>query len=213
MGGIFSGRKPSKTAKPFPEQFVALNIRELQEHAGLEPGRAYSQHKHRRGKEYGVFSVVVYEDYLELGYCARNHQGPRFPTQMINLTRTPCNFGGYRPWFICPGDQCGRRVAILYGPHSMLCRHCWGIAYQSQRETKLQRLFRKLESLEAIFPDAPIAKYHESLSRPKGMHHRTFNLLGKRHRLLASEIRLRQVEELIELDAKFEARLSRIESR
>lgn len=212
MGGIFSGRKPAKSTKPFPEQFVVLNIRELQRHDGLESGEAYNLHKYKRGEKCGAFSVVVYEDYLELAYCAHNRQGTRLPTQIINLTRTPCNFGGYRPWFLCPGDQCGKRVAILYGPSPFLCRHCWGIAYKSQREDKLQRLFRKLESLEAMFPDAPAKIHAENLSRPKGMHHRRFELLERRHRLLASEISLRQVKELLELDAKFEERLSKIES-
>ena len=36
----------------------------------------------------------------------------------VQLTTTPCNFGGVRYWFICPlsknGVYCGRRVAKLY---------------------------------------------------------------------------------------------------
>ena len=200
MGGVLSGRKPSKTAKPFPEQFVALNIRELQEHAGLEPGRAYNLHKRKRGKKYGVFSIVVYEDYLELRFIACSHQASRFPTQIINLTRTPCNFGGYHPWFLCPGNQCGRRVAILYGPHWMLCRHCWGIAYQSQREDKLQRMYRKLRSIEAKYPKRLFTWEPETQKRSKGMHHRTFEFLENKRHLQIEEIRWEEVEEIIRLE-------------
>src|SRR5215207_1253411 len=49
------------------------------------------------------------------------------------LTWTPCNYGGSRPWFVCPGKGCGRRVAILYGPiNPLLCRVCLGLTYASQ---------------------------------------------------------------------------------
>ena len=42
----------------------------------------------------------------------------------ISLEWTACNFGGERPWFVCPGAGCGRRVALLYGPgRYFLCRH------------------------------------------------------------------------------------------
>ena len=31
-------------------------------------------------------------------------------------------------WFLCPGEGCGRRVAILYGPTlPLLCRLCRGL--------------------------------------------------------------------------------------
>ncbi len=34
---------------------------------------------------------------------------------VAHLEWTPCNFGGERPWFVCPGKGCAKRVAILYG--------------------------------------------------------------------------------------------------
>ena len=52
----------------------------------------------------------------------------------LDLTWTPCNYGGSRPWFLCPGEGCDRRVAILYGPTAPpLCRLCRGLSYASQR--------------------------------------------------------------------------------
>jgi hypothetical protein len=49
----------------------------------------------------------------------------------ILFTYTPCNYGGYRPWFLCP--HCGRRVGKLYlGGKYFLCRHCYNLAYRSQ---------------------------------------------------------------------------------
>ena len=55
----------------------------------------------------------------------------------VTLTWTPCNYGGYRPWFRCPGAfndvLCDRRVARLYArSHYFLCRHCYQLAYSSQ---------------------------------------------------------------------------------
>ena len=54
----------------------------------------------------------------------------------INFTRTKCNFGGYRWWFICPNQNCGRRVRVLYrSPNSRyyVCRHCHNLTYRSKQ--------------------------------------------------------------------------------
>ena len=58
----------------------------------------------------------------------------------VRLVSTPCNFGGYRWWFICPlvsnGNVCGRRVGVLYlgGKEYFGCRHCYNLTYECQRE-------------------------------------------------------------------------------
>ncbi len=85
-----------------------------------------------------------------------------------HLVWTPCNFGGSRPWFVCPGGGCGRRVAILYGPEprQLLCRHCRDLNYASQRTGELGRAKMRVEKAEACLPP--------SGTRPKGMHHATF---------------------------------------
>jgi|ERR1035437_691339 hypothetical protein len=55
----------------------------------------------------------------------------------IELTTTPCRYGGVRYWFICPltksGVYCGRRVGVLYSIGKWFgCRHCGEIAYEAQ---------------------------------------------------------------------------------
>lgn len=55
----------------------------------------------------------------------------------IMLTSTPCYFGGYRFWFVCPwyrnGVYCGRRVGTLYlGGKYFACRHCYDLTYNSR---------------------------------------------------------------------------------
>lgn len=110
----------------------------------------------------------------------------------IPLDYTECNFGGYRPWFRCPGvvdgKRCGRRARKLYLPHRRwaeyyLCRHCYDLGYTSSRtsgdnvkqaELRYRRTFAKA--------DAKNRRPHPnndpwSPDRPKGMHHDTFEEL------------------------------------
>ena len=45
----------------------------------------------------------------------------------VSITYTTCNFGGSRPWFRCPAEECGHRVRKLYlpprGEARFQCRH------------------------------------------------------------------------------------------
>lgn len=53
--------------------------------------------------------------------------------QIVQLTTTPCNYGGERHWFLCP--LCYGRVGALYLPRNdvrFACRHCNDITYQSR---------------------------------------------------------------------------------
>lgn len=110
----------------------------------------------------------------------------------IPLEYTACNFGGYRPWFRCPGvvsgDRCGRRCRKLYLPYRRwaeyyLCRECYDLGYTSSRtsgdelkqaELRYRRAFAKADAEnrrphpngEPWFPE-----------RPNGMHHDTFEEL------------------------------------
>jgi hypothetical protein len=45
----------------------------------------------------------------------------------VRLTWMLCNFGGTRPWFVCP--DCGYWVALMF---NNACRRCRGINYESQ---------------------------------------------------------------------------------
>jgi hypothetical protein len=64
----------------------------------------------------------------------------------VQLTTTPCHFGGVRYWFVCPlsraGVYCGRRVAKLFkapGTVYFACRHCYNLSYESRNESRLGR--------------------------------------------------------------------------
>ncbi len=102
------------------------------------------------------------------------HPGQERIEDVARLAWTPCGLGGERPWFVCPGEGCGRRAAILYLEDGvLLCRLCLDLAYPSQREGKLggrlSRARRRAEKARARLA----APGEELVEKPKGMHHKT----------------------------------------
>lgn len=94
----------------------------------------------------------------------------------IDLEWSPCSYGGKRPWFRCPAQNCGRRVAILYGGTVFACRHCNQLAYPSQRENIDDRATRKADKIRERMGWEPGILNGEGL-KPKGMHWKTFERL------------------------------------
>lgn len=91
----------------------------------------------------------------------------------IALSYTVPHYGGKRWWMYCPAT--GARVAKLYMPlggETFASRKAWGLGYQSQRvsgrDAAFERLFRLQRRLGC--PQG----WGEGITRPKGMHHRTF---------------------------------------
>lgn len=55
-------------------------------------------------------------------------------SQVIGITTSKCNYGGFRSWFICP--VCGKRIGNLYKPlgeYLYTCRDCSNLTYISSR--------------------------------------------------------------------------------
>ena len=101
--------------------------------------------------------------------------------ETVPLEWTPCNFGGVRPWFICPGVGCGRRVAVLYGPgRYFLCRHCYDLRYASQREDKTHRALRRAQKVRERLEGSTNMR-EPFPEKPKGMHWRTYERLWWEH--------------------------------
>jgi hypothetical protein len=94
--------------------------------------------------------------------------------ETVALSWTACNFGGERPWFICTGAGCGRRVAILYGPgRYFLCRHSYDLTYQSQRDNVMYRSLHRAQDIrERLGGSANMMEPFPE--KPKGMHHDTY---------------------------------------
>ncbi len=104
----------------------------------------------------------------------------------VNLDKTPCNYGGYRYWYLCP--NCNKRVGVLYCAGIYVCRHCIGANYESQLNRERDRLITKrnkiADRLEWIGKYAEIGQE----IRPKGMHAKTFHSLVNQFRVLEMRI-------------------------
>ena len=94
----------------------------------------------------------------------------------VELTWTPCNYGGKRPWFICPATGCGRRVAVIYGAgRYFACRHCYDLTYASQQESIYERASRKSRNIIKRLGGEPFDNLYPI--KPKHMHWKTYNRL------------------------------------
>nr|VFK03064.1 MAG: hypothetical protein BECKH772B_GA0070898_103243 [Candidatus Kentron sp. H]VFK03380.1 MAG: hypothetical protein BECKH772A_GA0070896_103213 [Candidatus Kentron sp. H]VFK05982.1 MAG: hypothetical protein BECKH772C_GA0070978_103183 [Candidatus Kentron sp. H] len=105
----------------------------------------------------------------------------------VRLDWTNCNFGGKRVWFLCPGQNCGRRVAILYGGGIFVCRHCRWLAYPSQREVDYDQATRRADKIRKKLGWQQGIFNPPGCEKPRGMHWNTFSRLVARHDAYAKE--------------------------
>ena len=87
----------------------------------------------------------------------------------VPLEWTQCNYGGFRPWFLCPQKECGHRVAILYFDSALACRHCRNLVYDTQRQRAPDRALRRAQMIRiSLGGSASLAEPFPP--KPKGMH-------------------------------------------
>jgi hypothetical protein len=99
--------------------------------------------------------------------------------QRVPITWSTCHFGGLRPWFRCAvhsnGRYCGRRVAKLYAAGELFaCRHCYGLAYESQQEPMHQRGLGRAQKIRLQMGGSQ-NMFEPFPDKPKGMHWRTYD--------------------------------------
>ncbi|OHB59793.1 MAG: hypothetical protein A2173_00840 [Planctomycetes bacterium RBG_13_44_8b] len=132
------------------EDCRSVSIAFLKKHDYLSAGCCKSggiSWKNYYGKETNSIGITVStfenEKYVRFYYTVtKRSTGEKIECDYkVQLTTTPCNFGGVRYWFICPlgknGVYCGRRVAKLYcapGGNYYGCRHCYDLSYESRNE-------------------------------------------------------------------------------
>ena len=187
VGGLGSGNRYRFDKKTTTDECHSLDVRTLYREGLLKPGGWFSSRWLRGDKETGSIRGFVYRDRVVLSYRHRSGLGYEWEDveESVSLEWTPCNFGGERPWFICPGVvngiSCGRRVAILYGLGKYyLCRHCYDLRYESQRENKIYRALHRAQKIRTRLGGS--ANMMEPFpERPKGMHHATYMRLFWKH--------------------------------
>ena len=148
MGGLGSGNRHRWDKKTTTDECHSLDVRDLHRDGCLKPGTCFRSSWSRAGKETASIRGFVYRDHVILSYRHRRGAEWEDVEEPVPLEWTPCNFGGERPWFICPGVACGRRVALLYGPGKyFLYRHCYDLRYESQRRDKKDRALRRAQKI------------------------------------------------------------------
>ncbi|MDP9481175.1 MAG: hypothetical protein M3R38_36840 [Actinomycetota bacterium] len=195
MGGSGSGNRHRFDKKATTGEAQSLDVRYLHREGLLKPWLSFSLQWSRAGRETGSIGGMVegtpgdLPERVVLSYCHRSGAGGKSEDikESVPLEWTPCNFGGERPWFICPGAGCGRRVAVLYGPgRYFLCRHCYDLRYESQRENGTHRALRRAQKIrEGLGGSANMTEPFPE--RPKGMHRRTYERLWWEHHQAETE--------------------------
>lgn len=181
MGGLGSGNRHRFDKKTATGECRSLDVRRFHREGLLKSGTSFSWRWSRAGQETASIGALVYQGKLVLSYRSKSGGDWEDVKEPVSLEWTPCNFGGERPWFVCPGDRCGRRVAILYGPGKyFLCRHCYDLRYESQRENRMHRALRRAQNIRQRLGGS--ANMMEPFpERPKGMHHDTYMRLWWEH--------------------------------
>jgi len=181
MGGYGSGRQWYFGAKDTTNSMLSIDIRRWKRDGLLGPCHSFSWQWLTNGEEIASISVKTDTDKVILSY---RHQRPGQDWDdkqyAVQLAWTDCHIGGRRPWFICPANGCGRRVAILYGGSIFACRHCHNLAYESQRETSVDRHIRQAEKIRQKLGWMPGILNVRGV-KPKGMHWKTFEQLVASH--------------------------------
>lgn len=160
------------------EQLLGLDIRKLARagyfRAGVFARGRWQWTWSHSGEPSGNVGIESTYEQVRLTYTWTPYGSePQSFDYPVRVVRTPCRYGGTRPWFQCP--RCWDRRAVLYGVASdgkFGCRRCMRLAYASEAEDATGRLWRKQRGLEA--------KLGKNWARPKGMHQSTHKQILER---------------------------------
>ena len=206
MGGRNSGNWWRWDKRDTTGETIGLDVRYLARRGMLRPG-SYRISWSRGDRPTGDIGVRVTDDdprpgAIILEYRTRRSGGEwQDVTQHVALDWTPCTYGGYRPWLLCP--SCDKRMAILYsGGSGFYCRQCLGLVYQSQRESGGDRARARARRIRKRLGGA--ANMSERFpEKPAGMHRRTYERLRREHDAAEFRHHLDFVAEMRRLGARF----------
>ena len=151
MGGFGSGKWSDVCRrKQSVELCREISIKFLKDNGFLDANKIGNIHwKNAAGEVVGSVEVQTFisddNDKTRLEVAIGGYVNRR---QKIELTTTPCHYGGWRWWFVCPavkdGVYCGNRVGKLYLPPAgqhFGCRKCYDLTYEScQKSHKYDRI-------------------------------------------------------------------------
>ena len=181
MGGMGSGSYYRWDTTDTTDDYRSIDVRRWKRDGFLQPHQSFDCKWSRHGEVVASIRVRTEPNRVILTYRRRSSvEDWKDKSYPICLDWTACNLGGKRPWFLCPARGCGRRVAILYGGGIFACRHCYQLAYPSQRETGYYRMARRADRIREKLGWEP-GILNDSEWKPKGMHWKTFERLTAQH--------------------------------
>jgi hypothetical protein len=152
----------------------------------IDLDRQATANRVNRGKPSGDIRARTEGDAVVLTYRLRSPGAAEWKPieQRVPITWTPCHFGGNRPWFTCSvysgGRYCGQRVAVLYGAGELFaCRHCYGLAYESQQQSPMGRSLDQAQKIRLRLAGSPCT-FDAFPGKPPRMHWRTYRRLADR---------------------------------
>ncbi len=182
MGGTGSGSYFGWQKKATTDDLIQIDVREWNQ-ALLRSNFHFSRSWQISGEQRFRLSIEGAGEILWLRYTSESLGQPDKKGEVnVHLAFTPCNFGGERPWLLCPNLLCPRqRVAKLYfGASGFLCRNCYQLTYPSQQGGPEDRALRQLHKINTRLgmagglPDSALPQ------RPKRMRKRTYALLEEK---------------------------------
>ena len=180
--------RPAYGGHPTCESRTAIDVRSWHREGLLHAGQYFSCSWTRGGEPSGSINVRTETDAVVLIFCSRgsgNDEG-RSVEQRVPIVWSSCHLGGRRPWFQCTasarGRYCGRRVAKLYLGNSSIfaCRHCYGLAYESQQQSPLDRSVRQAQKIRQRLGGSMNLLRDPFPEKPPGMHSRTYGRIRQR---------------------------------
>jgi len=181
MGGIGSGSGRTRSWTATTDDYRSIDVRRWKREGWLAPHQSFDCTWSRQGEVVSSIRVRTEPDRVILTDRYRSGgEDRKDKSYPVYLDWTDCNLVGKRPWFLCPVRGCGRRVAILYGGGIFACRHCYQLAYPSQRETGYNRMARRANRIHSKLGWGPVCLSRDG-GKPKGMHWNTFKRLTAQH--------------------------------
>jgi len=158
----------------------ALDVRVLARHGLTAAGTQGTVEWTSQGQRIGTARVVGGDKQITVTYrIAAPGITDAERVVRIGLTYTKPGYGGRQAWFVCPA--CSRRRAIVYLRDEFRCRDCHGLAYQSQRWGKVERLVQKTERIGKRLDGISVAGEFIPM-RPKWMQERTYERVLENYR-------------------------------
>lgn len=151
MGGYYSTRWGGTPTRQDTDPLLKLGIARLRTMGALRPGAWCTHSWTCRGEPSGTITTIMEHDghTLTLDYRTQAQGETEWTPirEAVTIDRTPCHYGGERPWFLCPGCQVRRGVLFSVGGR-FRCRQCHQLAYSSTRESPSDRSIRRIQELQ-----------------------------------------------------------------